>query len=76
MKWIKENGTKIETNDSDETFAYCISLGWKEAKPSKAVEPKKIKVDTRGGIVLPPQRTGPIATNTPTKSGKINKRSS
>ena len=28
MKWIKENGTKIETNDLKATIAYCKSLGW------------------------------------------------
>ena len=38
MFWTKPNGTKIETNDSDETIAYCKSLGWKPA-----VKPKKTK---------------------------------
>lgn len=28
MKWIKPNGNKIETNDLDDTIAYCVSLGW------------------------------------------------
>lgn len=30
MKWIKPNGTEIETNDMKATVEYCKSLGWKE----------------------------------------------
>jgi hypothetical protein len=30
MKWVKPNGTKIETNDTAEVLAYAKSLGWVE----------------------------------------------
>jgi hypothetical protein len=35
MKWIKPNGTEIETNDREETIEYCKSLGWKDAAEKK-----------------------------------------
>jgi hypothetical protein len=38
MKWIKDNGQEIETNDREVTIDYCKSLGWTpatEAKPSE-----------------------------------------
>jgi hypothetical protein len=41
MKWVKPNGTEIETNDSDATREYARSLGWKP----KRGRPKKDKVD-------------------------------
>lgn len=41
MKWKKENGTEIETNDKPETIAYAKKLGWKEIKPKK----KNVKRD-------------------------------
>lgn len=28
MKWIKDNGQEIETNDLPATIEYCKSLGW------------------------------------------------
>ena len=28
MKWIKDNGQEIETNDLPATIAHCESLGW------------------------------------------------
>jgi len=50
MKWIKDNGQEIETNDREETIDYCINLGWKPAdeallpddeQPKKRGRPKK-----------------------------------
>lgn len=35
MKWEKPSGVVVETNDSAETKAYAIKLGWKEVKKSK-----------------------------------------
>lgn len=32
MKWIKPNGTEIETNDDEETVKYCQQLGWEKKK--------------------------------------------
>ncbi len=28
MKWIKDNGDEIETNDLPATIAHCESIGW------------------------------------------------
>jgi len=28
MKWIKDNGQEIETNDLPDTIAHCESIGW------------------------------------------------
>lgn len=39
MKWIKDNGDEIETNDLDATLKKCVEMGWKPA--DKAEEPKK-----------------------------------
>lgn len=39
MKWIKPNGTEIETNDSEETIAYCESLGWKRKEEEFPISP-------------------------------------
>ncbi len=43
MKWIKESGLEIETNDLKDTIEYCKSLGWKQADDAKTPEeaPKK-----------------------------------
>ena len=45
IHWIKPSGVEIETNDSDETIAYCESLGWKpmttrQADPAPEVTPE------------------------------------
>lgn len=29
IKWVKQNGSEIETNERKETVKYCESLGWK-----------------------------------------------
>lgn len=39
MKWIKDNGDKIETNDLAPTIEYCKNLGWTQEK--KAAPKKK-----------------------------------
>ncbi len=44
MKWLKDNGDKIETNDLPATVEHCKSLGWKEDK--KKAAPKKKKATT------------------------------
>ena len=44
MKWIKSNGSEIETNDRKETIEYCKSLGWESVK--KEVK-KEIKKETK-----------------------------
>lgn len=44
MKWIKDNGQAIETNDHPDTIEYCKHLGWKEAK-KKAPAKKKVTTD-------------------------------
>lgn len=31
IKWIKDNGQEIETNDRKETVDHCESIGWKRA---------------------------------------------
>lgn len=41
MKWLKPNGTEIETSDRKEAVEYCESLGWKPIK--KAVKKKAVK---------------------------------
>lgn len=40
VKWIKPNGFKIETDDSQFTLNYCESIGWKRAKRAYT---KKVK---------------------------------
>lgn len=40
MKWIKDNGNEIETNDRKETIEKCESLGWKR-ESKKPGRPKK-----------------------------------
>ena len=32
LKWIKDNGQEIETNDRKETIEYCESLGWERGE--------------------------------------------
>lgn len=44
MKWIKDNGQEIETNELKETIDKCIQLGWKhktEEEPKKRGRPAK-----------------------------------
>ena len=41
MKWVKDNGTEIETRDTEEIVAYCKSLGWKEKKAAQRGRPRK-----------------------------------
>ena len=41
MKWVKPNGTEIETRDTEEIVAYCKSLGWKEKKTARRGRPRK-----------------------------------
>lgn len=74
MKWRKDNGTEIETNDSMETVAYCVSLGWKEVGIAKETPaPDKVKVapvkPTEEPVVEP--KSEPVV-----KSGKIKKKES
>lgn len=45
MKWIKDNGQEIETNDLPATIKYCKSLGWKPADVKKKTVKKKTKAD-------------------------------
>jgi len=32
MKWIKDNGQEIETNNLPDTIAYCESIGWERSE--------------------------------------------
>lgn len=32
MKWIKDNGQEIETNDLPDTIAHCESIGWERSE--------------------------------------------
>ena len=43
MKWIKDNGQEIETNDLPATIEYCKSLGWTEDAPKKKGRPVKVQ---------------------------------
>ena len=48
MKWIKDNGQEIETNDLEATIEHCESIGWKQADKApkkKAGRPKKEKAE-------------------------------
>ncbi len=45
MRWIKDNGDEIETNDRSETIEHCKSIGWKEKK--KSGRPKVVKLETK-----------------------------
>ena len=38
MKWIKDNGQEIETNDRPETIAHCESIGWKKKRARRTKE--------------------------------------
>lgn len=44
IKWIRPSGEEIETNDSNATVDYCVSLGWRPAERKQA----KKKVSKRG----------------------------
>jgi len=46
MKWIKPNGTEIETRDTEEVIAYCESLGWKNADAKPKGRPRKKVAET------------------------------
>jgi hypothetical protein len=48
MKWVKPNGTEIETLDTEEIIAYCESIGWERADASKKPRrrPRKQAVDS------------------------------
>ena len=41
MKWIKDNGQEIETNDLKATIEGAVALGWKPADEVKKEESKK-----------------------------------
>ena len=43
MKWIKDNGDEIETNDLPATVEHCKAIGWteKEAPKKKRGRPAK-----------------------------------
>jgi len=43
IKWEKENGTQLFTNDKPENVAMAKKLGWKEIKPKKAAKEKDTK---------------------------------
>jgi len=47
MKWIKENGQEIETNDLEATIKHCKSIGWAPAdkEKKKAGRPKKVTTE-------------------------------
>ncbi len=47
MKWIKDNGQEIETNDLEATIEHCKSIGWTPAdkEKKKAGRPKKEKAE-------------------------------
>ena len=44
MKWVKPNGTEIETRDTEEIREYALSLGWKEVKAGRKKVVKTEKV--------------------------------
>lgn len=43
MKWIKDNGQEIETNDRQETIDHCMSIGWTNAD-SNVIEFNEIEI--------------------------------
>ena len=46
MKWLKDNGQEIETNDAPATVVHCESIGWKQVKkPQLTDEEKAAKKD-------------------------------
>ena len=38
IKWIKDNGQEIETNDRPETVTHCESIGWKKKRARRTKE--------------------------------------
>lgn len=46
MKWIKPNGTEIETRDTEDVIAFCKSLGWKDAEAKPRGRPRKQVIDS------------------------------
>lgn len=44
MKWIKDNGQEIETNDMEGTVEYCKSIGWKPMEDKQEVEEIKEEI--------------------------------
>lgn len=42
MKWKKQSGLEIETNDEPATIAHCESIGWKRVT-KKAPAKKSVK---------------------------------
>ena len=51
IKWLRPSGTEIETNESESTIDYCLSLGWKPMRDNYAVEMKD--VDASGTVFDP-----------------------
>ena len=45
MKWTKDNGQEIETNDMPDTIKHCESLGWKQKKAPKKKAAAKEKTE-------------------------------
>lgn len=43
MRWVKQDGREIETNDLPATKEAAIKAGWKEAKPKLKGKDKRIK---------------------------------
>lgn len=43
MRWIKEDGREIETNDLPATKEAAIRAGWKEVKPKPKAKAKRTK---------------------------------
>lgn len=41
MLWRKPCGKEIETNDSEETVAYCLSLDWEPIPTEPTVKPAR-----------------------------------
>ncbi len=35
MKWIKNSGMEIETNDLPATISHCLSIGWEKKERKK-----------------------------------------
>lgn len=43
MKWVKQNGQEIETNDEPATIKGAEALGWKRPEKPKAMPAAKAK---------------------------------
>jgi hypothetical protein len=48
IKWIKQSGVEIETNEEPKSIAMAESLGWKQA-PKKRGRKPKAEVEADGG---------------------------